>query len=386
MGYSPHGGGKRDRLSMRTWLLQLCVLLAVAGCKGPDDHLEDLRTVNERDEASRRYRLKADVYDAGQLVHEAFAALADADALTLSQMARSIGWAGRVASDSEVPLCRAQAVALSASLCVRYPIPPRTTPWITTDGEKVRTIITEAVNVIGREDEYQTLENGLIDILDNPDRAVADKARQRLKEIAKQDFGTDPEKWRAWWEREKVALLADSEARMRPQFEALAGVRLENLKSGAALLIFLGEHLRTADPPGLRDVTTAAVQNAARQVAVYTILAGLRTQDAPDVRGAAAVAVSDVPDPAFGDVVVFAVARERDPVCRGRLIEALSRYPKRETVAALIRQMEDAERSGESGVALLSRRALTALTAEDRGSASEAWSLWFEREGKDRWP
>ena len=65
MGYSPHGGGKRDRLTMRTWLLQLCVLLAVAGCKGPDDHLEDLRTVNERDEASRRYRLKADVYDAG---------------------------------------------------------------------------------------------------------------------------------------------------------------------------------------------------------------------------------------------------------------------------------------------------------------------------------
>jgi len=55
-------------------------------------------------------------------------------------------------------------------------------------------------------------------------------------------------------------------------------------------------------------------------------------------------------------------------------------------VAALIRQMEDAERTGEAGVALLSRRALTALTSEDRGSASEAWSLWFEREGKDRWP
>ncbi len=371
---------------MRKSLALVLLSLAIVSCKGPDDYLEDLRTVNERDEASRRYKLKIDVYDAGQLVHEAFAGLSEEEVLSLSQLSRTIGWAGRVASDSEIPLCRAQAVSLTASLCARYPISPRATPFRVTDAEKVRTIITEAVYVIGKEDEFLTLESGLIALLNNTDRAVADKARQRLKDLTKVDQGPDQAAWEAWWTKQKPVILAESESRMRPQLEALANVKFENLKSGAAVAIFLGEHLRTADPPALRDITTQAVMNVARQVAVFTVQAGIRAQDSPEVRGAAAVAVADLPDPSLGDTLVFAVARERDGICRGRLIEALARYPRRETVTALIRQLEEAERSGDSSIPILVHRALISLTGEDRGVASEAWSLWMSREGKDRWP
>src|SRR5262245_66543375 len=105
----------------------LAAAAVASGCKNTEDYLYDLGEVYDRSAK----RLRPEVYDAGQLVHEAFAGISEQQALTVSQMARAVALSGYiVAMDKEVvPLCQAQAVWTLGRLAVRYPIPPLSEPW-----------------------------------------------------------------------------------------------------------------------------------------------------------------------------------------------------------------------------------------------------------------
>ena len=109
--------------------LLVLLILPASGCKGTEDYLYDLN--QSYDKGAKR--LRPEVYDAGQLVHEAFAGLSEQEALTLSQMARAVAAGGYVvAMDRDaVPLLQSQAVMILARLALRYPIPPVSEPTST---------------------------------------------------------------------------------------------------------------------------------------------------------------------------------------------------------------------------------------------------------------
>jgi hypothetical protein len=357
------------------------LLLAAAvapGCKNTEDYLQDLGEVYDRGER----RLRPEVYDAGQLVHEAFAGISDQGVLTLSQMARAVAMSGYVvAMDRDVvPLCQAQAVWTLGRLAVRYPIPPFDEPWEYTDRAQVEDLVAAQITILGEEQDRLGVPSQ-IEALGNPDLAVAERAHERLREVTGQGFGRNPGPWQSWWQRMGPALRRDAAAVCAEPLRIIGQSRFATVTQAAAVLNFLGLHAAIFDMPEVREVQERTVRRVARQVVVLGIDRALRAGDAT-VRGAAAMAAAQVVDPAFGASLAYAVPRERDPVARARMIETLVHYPGRETIVLLMSQLRDDERT----VSVHARRALVAISGEDFGGAPARWQLWWDQTGRTRWP
>ena len=147
------------------------------------------------------------------------------------------------------------------------------------------------------------------------------------------------------------------------------------------MLNFLGLHAAIFDMPEIREVQERTILRVARQVVVLGIDRAIRTGDST-VRGAGAQAAAQVLDPSFGASLAYALPRERDGIARARIIEALASYPSKETIALLIAQLRDDDRT----VTTHAQRALVAISGEDFGPEPSAWQLWWDQTGKSRWP
>jgi hypothetical protein len=354
------------------------VAAAAVGCKNTEDYLYDLGEVYDRGDR----RLRPEVYDAGQLVHEAFSGLSDQQALTLSQMARAVALSGYiVAMDRDVvPLCQAQAVWTLARVALRYPIPPLDEPYEYTDRTEVEDLVASQITILGEQQDRLGVPSQ-IELLDNPDLAVAEKSLERLREVTGQEYSRNQAAWQSWWARHGAAFRSEAAAVSAEPLRIIGQSRYSTLTQAAAVLNFLGLHAAIFDMPEVRAVQQRTILRVARQVVVLGIDRALRAGD-PTVRGTGALAASQVIDPSFGASLAYALPREREPVTRARIIQALSNYPGRETILLLMAQLKDDERT----VSVHAHRALVAISGEDFGSASARWQLWWDQTGKVRWP
>jgi HEAT repeat protein len=357
------------------------VCLGLSGCKGTEDYLGDLQEVYDR---SGR-RLRPEVYDAGQLVHEAFAGLSEEKALTLSQMARAVAAAGSiVAMDREVvPLLQAQATAILARLALRYPIPPVSEPWQITGAEASEAVAAE-IAILGEQQERLGVP-AQIALLNNPDHAVVERASERLQSVTGQNHGKNAGAWENWWRNFGPAWRSEAALVSAGPMEIIGGARFNDPRQGltqaAAVLNFLGLHAAIFDMSEIREVQQRTILRVARQVVVLGIERAIRNGDS-GVRGAGAQAAAQVLDPAFGDSLHYALPRERDGVARARIIEALAGYPGKKTIELLMTQLRDDDRT----VTTHAQRALVAISGEDFGPEPTPWQLWWDQTGKTRWP
>ncbi|MEE2711762.1 MAG: hypothetical protein VX913_03220, partial [Planctomycetota bacterium] len=119
----------------------------------------------------------------------------------------------------------------------------------------------------------------------------------------------------------------------------------------------------------------------ARLVAEYGIARGLR-DDSPTVRAEAARAARRVLAARFGEELTESLAREVDPAVKVQLLQTVEGYPSRLALELCLAALSDTERS----VSLTSRDVLARLVGRDFGDQPAAWMVWWEREGKTRWP
>jgi hypothetical protein len=355
--------------------------LGVSGCRGTEDYLGDLQDVYDR---SGR-RLRPEVYDAGQLVHEAFSGLSSERALTLSQMARAVAAAGSiVAMDREVvPLLQSQAAAMLGWLAVRYPIPPVSEPW-QISGAEASEAVAEQIAILGEQQERLGVPANIA-LLNSPDHAVRDRAAERLEAATGRSYGRNSTAWENWWATHGPAWRREAAMVSAGPMEIIGGARFSDPRQGltqaAAVLNFLGLHAAIFDMPDLRAVQERTILHVARQVVVLGIDRAIRMGDS-GVRGLGAQAAAQVLDPTFGAALEYALPRERDSVARARLIEALAHYPGKKTIELLMTQLRDDDRT----VTTHAHRALVAIAGEDLGPEAPAWQLWWDQTGKARWP
>lgn len=353
--------------------LLLC-LLALTGCKTTEDRIQDIsRSVDDEG------RLTLQIFDAGQLVHEGLSGLVDAEVLTLSQMGRAVHAAGLILEGNEVALCRADAARLLAHLALFYPVPPVEESLGTT--KNVASEALEAVTRISEVSRYFSIESQLIPALENPDRAVADRARLDLEKLVGENLGADAEAWSAWWEDNRERIIREATEQSLPQLQRLSAMRYRRLSDARAVLGFIATTLALQDIPALRDEMRRVILRTSRQVIVYGLEKGLKDEDRA-VRMDSALAAGQVLDVAFGPALLEAFVRERDPDARIHIIKALEAYPARDTAQALLASLDDPDRQ----VALNAREVLARQVGRDFGRDGAAWRIWWEREGKSRWP
>jgi hypothetical protein len=384
---------KRDGELMPRRLLAAAAALLLVACKGPEEWLADLNTVH--DDGGK---LRLETYDAGQLSFEAMSGLAEEETLTLSQAARAIAAAARVVEGVEQPLLRSQAVTLIGRLSVRYPIPPRTAPFVVADPMKAADAAFEQIKLLDRFDQVFEIELAQLPLLKSPDRSVVEGALARLRESTGADAGRTFEAWDAWWKANRDRLRSEAAAGSAEPLRVLAGLnygdpeRTTGLKTSRAVLRYLGFRAALYEFPELRALTEEAILSTARQTAVFAIAYSLRADDAV-LRTEAARAAARVADPAFAAALVYALRRERDTAARVAILRAMASFPgKAAVVEALVEQVPDEDEAfkaagdDDRSLGLEARRSLVAVTGEDFGPDAGAWRLWWEKTGKNRWP
>ncbi len=363
----------------RAFVLVLAGLFLLGGCRDTEDYLNDLGSVYDREEK----KLRPEVYDAGQLVHEALGGLTDQDTMTLSQMARSVAYAGYIVGIEKdtVPLCQSQSALLLAHMAERYPIPPVDEPFEYTNSKETNQLAGQQVDRLAKLLDRLTIETTLIPALANADRAVVERALEQLRVATGEDLGRDPKAWEEWWKVHGPETKAAAARDATEPFQILSKCQFANLGSARAVLLFFGLQAVLFDAPELRDLQRTTILRLSRQVVVLGISEALR-RGSPEVRGAGALAAARVNDPAFADALAFGLARERDAIARSRIIGAMAQYPRRDVILLIINQLSD----DEPIVKESAQRALVAMTSEDFGADAPAWELWWDKTGKRRWP
>lgn len=358
--------------------LLLLAVFSLSACKSTEDYLYDLGNVYDR--GARRIR--PEVYDGGQLVHEAFSGISEQDVLTVSQMARAIALSAYVISQDRevVPLTQAQGVYTIARLAVRYPVPPVSESYQYTDKAEVEELVAAQITALGEQQDRLGVPASIA-LLRSPDHAVVEKTVERLHESTGQNYGRNISAWEAWWTRVGPSVRRDAAAASSGPMSIIGEARYSDLTQAAAVLNFIGLHAAIFDMPEMRETQTRTILRVARQVVVLAIDRALRRGDTM-VRGAAAQAAAKVIDPAFLPAIIFAMQREKDGLARARMIEALANYPGRETMVVLMGQLRDDDRT----VTVHAHRALIAVSGEDFGSDAQPWQLWWDQTGKTRWP
>ncbi len=361
-------------MTRRHRILAFALLLVFAACKNTEDYLRDIRLSQEQETG----HLNLGVYDAGLLIHEGLTGLMDQESLTLSQMGRAVHDAGWLLEKNEVALLRADAVSLLAHLALRWPLPPASEAF--REDKNVGEIAARQIDALEAAGVPLTVETE-IELIDNPDKAVAEHAHFQLRKITGQEFPRDSAPWSAWWEANKEATLRKAETESREPIRILADLRYASLASSRAILGYVATRVGLIDLPGLREDTTRAIVRIARHVVVNGILRAIQDKD-PAVRSAAFRAAAEVLDPAFADGLQFQFARETEGDARIQLLQALSWYPSKGTFAALLLALRHEDRA----LNIQAYRILVPMCGVDFGLDAGAWLLWFEREGRQRWP
>ena len=359
----------------RSFLLVLGTLVVLASCKSTDERLADLSGSLDSE-----YHLKASVYDAGQLVHEAFVGLMTADTLSFEEMGRGLWYAAQVLEHTEVPLLRADALSFIAELTLRFPIPPT---QVTLEGGKEQLQAAESsVNQLLLATEKLSIGARLIPQLGSADPTVVDEALATLRKVSGEDLGNSPEAWRKWWGQNENRITEEVATEVGEPLRHLGGLRYRSLGEARAVLGLLANTLALYDLPQLRDEIQRSFLQVARQVVVYAVIAGFRDRD-PEVRAASARAAERILAPAFSHEIAAALMRERDPDAKVALIKAGRFYPSKLMARALIQALEDEEPT----VTWHARKALTELLdGEEAPKTREGWALWWGQQGKARWP
>jgi hypothetical protein len=357
--------------------LILLLLVMLAACKNTEEYLADLAGSLNKDG-----QLNPAVYDAGPLVHEAFSGLLEQDVLTLAQLGRAVHSAGLTLHATSGPatgpaLLRADALSVLAHLALRYPLPPLSEAFSALEVEKVAVesinSLHDALEILEAEDRIATLAN--------PDQVLASENHVRLKELTGQDFPQDIAPWEAWWEANRARILQEAQDAARQPIVDLTYLRYASLASSRAVLGYIATRVALHDLPALRPELTTCITRLSRQVVVYGIQRGLEDPD-PLVRTGAARAAAEVLDPSFGPFLETAFGRETDTNARVRILKSLSFYPSRVAIFQLVASISDQARS----VATTAREVLAVYVGEDFGEAPAPWRLWWEREGRTRWP
>lgn len=365
----------RSRPSSVRAVLVLCLaLVSVQGCKNTEQYLSDLHTATDPKTHDRNIT----VYDADLLMHEAMVGLMSQDILTVSQMGRAVHHCGRIIEHNGVALLRADAVALLTHIALRYPIPALTEPFAT--DQRVDTVATDALNALDAAlaplETQQRIEG-----LSNPDKVVAEENWIQLRKLTGQRLPLDVPAWESWWEANRDRFLSEAQEAGRDPLRKLAYLRYGSLASSRAILGYLATRAALHELPALRADMEVAQVRLARLVVEYGIVAALADDD-PLVRAEAARSARRVLAPQFGRALARAYAREVHPDSKVQILKSLAWYPSRTTVELCLIALTDIERP----VALASRDVMTTLVGKDLGPEHAAWRVWWEREGKTRWP
>lgn len=373
-----HGGGATPPGARRLAGILLVALLAgLPGCKDINDYLNDLNAVH--DPKTGDHVLAS--YDAGQLCHEGLTGIMEEDAITLAQLGRAIAFAAEIIQRDRNALSRSDAAVLIAFLVTRYPIAPRTTPYPHTGD--VNQLAQEQIQTLSEHSDILAIETTLLPSLDAPDPVAVRDAVDTLRRISGEDFGSDREGWRTWWDREKGPRLADAIERSREPVRILGETRYATLAASRSVLKYLSLQLAVYPYPEMREVFRDAILSTARQTAIHALVHALqRRGEEPRVRMDVALAMAEIRDPAFGRPLAEQMVRESDPDVQARLGTAILAWPSRQAVEALVRFTA----SDEGSVALNSALTLDALTGNGFGRNPARWTRWWEEQGQIRWP
>jgi len=348
--------------------------MGLGACKNTEEYLADLHAATD----PKTGESNIVVYDADLLLHEGMTGILHQDVLTVSQMGRAVHHCGRILEHNKVALLRADAVALLTHLALKYPIPTLSEPFST--DQRVDTVATDALNALDA--ALMPLETQQrIDGLSNPDKVVAQENWTQLRKLTGQRFALDPGPWEDWWNANRDRFLTEAQEKGRPPLTKLTYLKYGSLASSRAILGYLATRASLHELPALQADMERAQVRIARLVIQFGIVRALRDENAM-VRAEAARAARRVLSPNFGPALSVAYAREVQPDAKVQMLKTLAWYPSRSTVELCLIALADIERP----VALASRDVMTTLVGKDLGPEPAAWRVWWEREGKTRWP
>jgi hypothetical protein len=239
----------------------------------------------------------------------------------------------------------------------------------------------EQLQILGEVASKMSIGPAMIPALTNPDRAVAEAARRELVNLVGEDLGPEAGPWEEWWAANEARITAEAIERSQEPLRILGSLRYRSLSQARAVLGFVASSVAVYDLPELRPELTRTILATARQVVVRGIEKALADED-KSVRMDAALAAARVLDPALAEPMIRALQRERDRDAQALIMRALAAYPGNATVRSLIQAVADPAPQ----VALNASRVLAEMTGEDFGEDPLKWNLWWEREGKIRWP
>ncbi len=360
----------------RVRTLLLSFLLLNCGCKNTEDYLGDLAVAAQ---GSRKGESSLDVYDADVLIHEGFAGIMEQPTLTLSQMGRAIYYAGLVGANNKSVLLRCDALAALTHIALRYPIPAVVEPY--DDKPRMESIATDAIN---RFDEAIKPLGAAQHIagMSSPDKVVAEENWFTLRKLTGQELPQDVGVWEDWWDKSSAAFIAKAQAEARPALSELKYLKYRSARSSGAVLGYLATTLVSVEFPDLEEEMRLTLSRLARQVITYAIRDALLDRFSPVVRSEAARSAAQVLDPAFGPALSFAYARETDTNTKVQFLKALRWYPTSTSIQLCVLAASDRDRA----VSLTARQVLSEFAGKDLGEDPTAWNVWWEREGKIRWP
>jgi hypothetical protein len=127
---------------------------------------------------------------------------------------------------------------------------PLLTQALAEGGADVDAIIAEALGSIGPEAYGAVLP--LIETLEMGDAQVSPDIAQALSSITGEDFGTDAQKWREWWEQQQEALPSPGEAPISSgplDFEAPTRLDAWDKAAGSSYTATIVIHITGGAPP-----------------------------------------------------------------------------------------------------------------------------------------
>ena len=351
----------------------VALLLFVFGCKGTAEKLDDLRQSTDA-----KGRLELGIYDAGLLVHEGFAALLDADELSLVQIGRAVHDCGLILEGNEFALCRADAVSTLTHLALRIPLSAHTEALEDHPNlNKYALAQVERLDAAGRILEAP----GLMLALQDADKVVVEHARNELRKVTGQNHGVTPAAWQAWWEKASPGLLRDAAAASLEPLRILGSLRFPALAQARSVLGYVAARMGVVDLPELHAVCEPTLRVLARQVVVLGLQKALTDKDV-EVRCEAYRGVLSVQDPSMAAALAPCWAQESTSAGRVKLLQATAVFPCKNSLATLLLALGDDERA----VVLTAHAGLQRMTGEVGVPQERWWLQWYERSGKSLWP
>ena len=360
-------------------LLIVAAALLPACSKTVDEYVADLESVAPDNGDLVKFDESGVIFDSGQLAHEAFAGLAEAEQMQLWQVMRALYHACMFIGEARnQPLLQSDAAQVIAHIVTNLPVPP-----IEVELERFTDINIPTANfsklLTARE---PILIERYIEALNAPDEVVVGERLAILREKTGQDFGRDVEAWRAWFANEKDARMARFVEESRAPLQEIGRYRYRNNSEARSPLRILSLWLRDYSYPGVDEYAIPATLCVARQAAIHALNEAMNRATDAGVRGDVAAAMATIRDPAFHEPMIRMLERERDSMAAARIIRALSSYPGRRTILAVIGAMQ----AEDPRVMIAAEDTLESITGMDLGREARPWQEWWKAEGEKSWP